>query len=140
VQDLDRPLFLSTQSLTSRVAPPGAALAYAFKQLDPTRPTTPGEDEQDLESLIDAALPGWRDVLVRRHYLPRILAVGTLPMARSGGFAGRPGPQVPGLANLYLAGDWIGAEGFLADAGLASARQVALRLLQTDPAGARAAA
>ena len=129
VQDLDRPLFLSTQSLYSRVAPPGAALAYAFKQLDPRRPSDAHTDERELASLFDAALPGWRDVLVKRVALPRILAVGTLPTARDGGFAGRPGPTVPGLANLYLAGDWIGAEGFLADASLASARQVARRLL-----------
>jgi hypothetical protein len=70
-------------------------------------------------------------VLVRRVYLPRIEAVGTLVMAASGGFAGRPGGQVPGLANLYLAGDWIGPEGFLADASLASARQAAQLARQT---------
>ena len=74
--------------------------------------------------------PGWRDVLVKRQYLPRIEAVGTLPTASGGGFAGRPGPQVPGLTNLYLAGDWIGPEGFLVDASMASARRVAQLLLQ----------
>jgi hypothetical protein len=46
---------------------------------------------------------------------------------------------VPGLANLYLAGDWIGATGFLADASLASARQVAWQVLHRDHGAARAA-
>lgn len=125
VQDLERPRFLTTQSLYSRVAPEGGALVYTFKQLDPTLPTDPRDDERDLENLLDTALPGWRDLLIRRFYLPRIEAVGALPMASSGGFAGRPGPRVTGLDNLYLAGDWVGSEGFLVDASVASARQAA---------------
>jgi hypothetical protein len=32
---------------------------------------------------------------------------------------------VPGIANLYLAGDWVGREGFLVDASMASARRAA---------------
>jgi hypothetical protein len=32
---------------------------------------------------------------------------------------------VPGIAGLYLAGDWVGPEGFLADASTASARAAA---------------
>jgi phytoene dehydrogenase-like protein len=133
VQVVDRPLFLSTQSAYAHVAPAGRALVSTFKQLDPRQPTDAREDERDLEAVLDAAQPGWRDVLVKRVYLPRIEAVGTLVTAASGGFAGRPGVQVPGLANLYLAGDWVGPEGFLADASLASARQAARLVQQTLP-------
>src|ERR671912_585422 len=125
VQDLDGPRFMSAQSVYSRVAPEGAALIISFKQLDPRHPGDPREDERDLEDLLDAAQPGWRDALVKRQYLPRIEAVGTLPTAREGGFAGRPGPRVPGLDNLYLAADWVGPEGFLVDASMASARRAA---------------
>ena len=57
--------------------------------------------------------------------MPRIEAAGALPIAKDGGFAGRPGSQVPGIANLYLAGDWVGPEGFLVDASMASARRAA---------------
>jgi len=125
VQDLDGPRFMTTQSLYSRVAPEGGALIYTFKQLDPRRPGDPREDERDLEELLDAAQPGWRDVLIKRQYLPRIEAVGALPTASGGGFAGRPGIEVPGLDNLYLAGDWVGPEGFLVDASVASAKRAA---------------
>ena len=125
VQDLDAPRFMSAQSVYSRVAPEGTALIISFKQLDPRYPGDPREDERDLEDLLDAAQPGWRGVLVRHQYLPRIEAVGTLPTAREGGFAGRPDSRVPGLDNLYLAGDWVGSEGFLADASLASAQRAA---------------
>ena len=39
--------------------------------------------------------------------------------------AGRPGVEVPGVRGLCLAGDWIGSEGMLADAALASAKRAA---------------
>ena len=137
VQDLGGPRFMTAQSLYSRVAPEGAALVYTFKQLDPRRPGDPREDERDLEDLLDAAQPGWREVLVNRQYLPRIEAVGALPTAESGGFAGRPGPRVPGLEDLYLAGDWVGPEGFLVDASVASARRAAQSVLEDDPSARR---
>ena len=127
VQDLDRPRFMSAQS---GIAPEGAALIISFKQLDPRQPGDPREDERDLEELLDAAQPGWRDVLVRRQYLPRIEAVGALPVAAEGGFAGRPDTEVPGITNLYLAGDWVGPEGFLVDASMASARRAAGLLME----------
>jgi len=133
VQDLDRPRFTSAQSVYTRVAPEGAALVSAFKQLDPRHPGDPREDERDLEDLLDATQPGWRDVLVKRQYLPRIEAAGALPIVKDGGFVGRPGSQVPGIANLYLAGDWVGPEGFLADASMASARRVAQMVAQYVP-------
>lgn len=49
-------------------------------------------------------------------------AVGALPTARGSGFAGRRCSRVPGLYDLYLAGDWVGREGFLVDASVASVR------------------
>ena len=136
VQDLDGPRFMTAQSLYSRVAPEGAALVYTFKQLDPRYPGDPRKDEWDLEDLLDAAQPGWREVLVERQYLPRIEAVGALPTAVGGGFASRPGPRVPALENLYLAGDWVGSEGFLVDASAASARSAARSVLE-DPSARR---
>jgi phytoene dehydrogenase-like protein len=57
--------------------------------------------------------------------MPRIEAASALPLAKDGGFVSRPGSQVPGIANLYLAGDWVGPEGFLVDASIASARRAA---------------
>ncbi len=131
VQDLDRPRFLSAQSTYSRIAPEGGAMVYTFKMLDPRHPSDPKQDERELEGLLDAAQPGWRDVLVKRIFLPHIEAIGMLPTASGGGYAGRPGPQVPGIANLYLAGDWIGS-GFLSDPSMGSARQVAQFILQNE--------
>jgi phytoene dehydrogenase-like protein len=130
VQDGERPLFMSTQSLFSKVTPEGGALIYSFKQLDPRMPTDPKEDEKELESLLDATQPGWRDVLVKRQFLPRIEAVGALPTAKTGGFSGRPSVNVANFSNLYLAGDWVGNTGFLCDASFSSARQAAKAVLE----------
>jgi phytoene dehydrogenase-like protein len=132
VQDLDAPRFMSAQSVYARVAPGGAALIASFKQLDPREHTDPHADERDLESLLDATQPGWRDLVVTRRFLPSIEAVGALPTAKDGGFASRPASQVPGVAGLYLAGDWVGSEGFLVDASTASA-VAATRLITDGP-------
>lgn len=128
--DLEQPRFLTTQSLFIHIAPEGGALIHTFKQLDPTRSGDPQQDERDLEEWLDLVQPGWRSVLVKRIYLPRIEAISLLPSAHSGGLTGRPGVQAPGANNLYLAGDWIGNAGYLADASLASARQAAHLLIQ----------
>lgn len=129
VQDMERPRFMSAQSFYSRITPEGGALISSFKQLDPTHPSDPKQDERELEDLLDAAQPSWRDLLVKRVFLPHIEAIGMLPTVHSGGYAGRPGPEVPGIANLYLAGDWIGS-GFLSDPSMGSARHVAQLILR----------
>ncbi|HMA34097.1 MAG TPA: FAD-dependent oxidoreductase [Chloroflexia bacterium] len=138
VFDADQPRFLTAQSQFARIAPPGGALIHTVKYLDPAQPTDAQTDRQDLEALLDTAQPGWRSVLVKSIYLPRMEAVSWLPTARGGGLAGRPDAAVPGLAGLYLAGDWVGPTGYLVDSSLASARQVAHLLLQGGLATARA--
>src|SRR3712207_7041383 len=51
--------------------------------------------------------------------------------------SGRPGPRRPDIANLYLAGDWVGPEGFLVDASTASARRAARLLMDDGPLSQR---
>ncbi len=127
--DLAGPRFMTVQSVYARVAPAGGAMVHLFKQLDPRRPADPAQDERELEGLLDAVQPGWREAVVKRRFLPHITAVGALPTAAMGGLEGRPGVRAAGIANVYLAGDWIGSEGFLLDASMASAREAATALL-----------
>ena len=54
----------------------------------------------------------------------------SLPAPTDGGLSGRPGVQVDGCPNVFLAGDWVGSEGMLADASAASAREAAGRVLE----------
>ena len=88
------------------------------------------------QRLLDLMQPGWRAALVARRFLPHLTVSHALVTAAQGGTAGRPGPAVPDVPGLYVAGDWVGPEGMLADASLASARQAARLILQTgDSAG-----
>jgi phytoene dehydrogenase-like protein len=88
---------------------------------------------------VDRLQPGWRDVVVRARFLPRLRVAHDLPSAAQGGLAGRPGPAVPDVPGLFVAGDWVGGTGLLADASLASAREAADAVIQRGDRAFRAA-
>ena len=54
-----------------------------------------------------------------QRFLPRIVVVTSLP-APGAGLAGRPPAAVPGAPGVFVAGDWVGPEGWLSDCSLAS--------------------
>jgi hypothetical protein len=68
-----------------------------------------------------------------------MVVTNALVTAAGGGLAGRPGPAVPRVRGLYVVGDWVGAEGQLADASLASARRAAALLAGAEGRAAVAA-
>ncbi len=125
----DRPLYLSNHSASARLGPDGVAVVHAAKYVGDGAGSRPEEDERELEELLDLAHPGWRAKLVDRRFLPRLAASTAAVSAADGGLAGRPGPVVPGIDGLLVAGDWVGARGQLADASLASGRSAAEAIL-----------
>jgi phytoene dehydrogenase-like protein len=122
---IDRPLYLSVHSAVARLAPAGQTLIHVAKYLKPGASNDPRADERELERLLDLVQTGWRDALVTRRFLPSMTVTSALVTASAGGLPGRPAPAVPGVANVYVAGDWVGPEGMLVDASLASARRAA---------------
>ena len=132
VFDLERPRFMTVQSQFARLAPAGGAVLHAFLQLDPRQPADPRQARAELEAFVEEAQPGWQALSVERRFLPHMLASAALPLARHGGLAGRIGHRSQDVDNLYFAGDWVGPEGFLVDASLASARAAASELLQLE--------
>jgi phytoene dehydrogenase-like protein len=122
---IDRPLYLSVHSAVARLAPAGRATIHVAKYLPVDANGDARADERELEGLLDLIQPGWRDVVVVRRFLPRLVVMNAIATARAGGMAGRPGPAVPEVRGLYLSGDWVGAEGMLADASFASAERAA---------------
>jgi phytoene dehydrogenase-like protein len=136
---VDQPLYLSVHSARARLAPSGAAMIHVAEYLAPEA-SDPKAAERRLESLLDLVQPGWRDVLVERRYLPNMTVTHALVTAEDGGTAGRPGPQVPGANDLFVAGDWVGAAGMLVDASLASVKRAAELILQASPVRSAAAA
>ena len=136
---IDQPLYLSVHSAVAQLAPQHGATIHVAKYLPTEASDDPTVNRQQLEGLLDLVQPGWREVVVDQRFLPSLTVYGALATASAGGTAGRPGPAVPDIRNLYVVGDWVGTEGLLADASLASAKQAA-RLIAQKPAACAAAA
>jgi len=122
---LDAPTYYSVHSKTAELAPEGAAMIHVAKYLSPDDGRDAKETERELEAVLDLTQPGWRDELVERRYLSNMTVVGALATAEQGGNPGRPAPDAAGLPGVFLAGDWVGGEGWLVDAVLASAKRAA---------------
>lgn len=133
VMGVDTPLYYSVHSAYAKLGPAGKVVLNVSKYLRPDEKTEARQDEQELETFLDQIQPGWREEVLERRFLPHMIVSNFIPLARQGGMAGRPTPQVPGIANLYLAGDWVPDNGLLLDAVMASARQAA-QLLISQPA------
>lgn len=135
---VDRPLYLSVHSAAARLAPEGGATIHVLRYLAPGEGDAKA-DQRELEALLDLIQPGWREVVVEHRFLPAMLVSNDLPAAAAGGLRGRPDVAVPGADGVFVAGDWVGPEGLLADASLASARRAA-GAIAARPLRARAAA
>lgn len=122
---IDRPLYFSVHSAAARLAPDGGAVVHAARYLPGDAGPASDDDLRDVEGLLDLVQPGWRDVVVTRRWLPRLTVVTAAPLARLGGQPSRPGAAATSCPRVLFAGDWVGPEGHLADAALASARAAA---------------
>jgi phytoene dehydrogenase-like protein len=122
---IDRPLYFSVHSATAKLAPDGAALIQLARYLAPGEEPPREEVEAELERMLDVVQPGWRAHVVTRRLMRELTVTHDLPQAARGGLAGRTPGQVTGIANLWLAGDWVGPTGMLVDAAFASARTAA---------------
>lgn len=119
---IDEPLYFSVHSVWAQLAPKGGALIHTMKY--------GGGTESELEGLLDRMQPGWRDVLVHKRFMPAMTVSNAMVTPSS------PRPPVQtSIRGLYLAGDWVGDEGLLSDASLASARAAAKAILASDAAG-----
>jgi phytoene dehydrogenase-like protein len=125
---LDRPLYYSVHSASAKLAPEGVAVVHLMKYLGDD--ASPAEvAEREMETLLDRLQPGWREQVVARRFLPGMTVANDLPRAEEGGLSGRPAVTVRERPGIFLAGDWVGAEGMLADASAASAAEAARCIL-----------
>lgn len=135
---IDRPLYFSVHSATARLAPANGALIHVAMYLG-NETADAHANECELEGVLDLLQPGWRSVLVERRFLPSMTAANALVTAAQGGYTGRPKPDSAGIHGLFLAGDWVGDEGMLADASVASGKRAAELFLQRHALAALAA-
>ncbi len=125
VMGIDQPLYLSVHSEWAKLGPAGNAVIHTLKYLNPAEKTDSEANKVELENLLDLAQPGWREEVLHQRFLPHMTVINELVQAGKP----RPAPQVPGISGLYLAGDWVWAEGLLVDASLASAKEAARLIL-----------
>jgi glycine/D-amino acid oxidase-like deaminating enzyme len=109
VLGMDRPLYFSRHSLEP-------AVVYVGKYLDGHAESSASE----LEEFADAAMPGWHRYADVVRFLPNMTVTHAIAAPE-----GRPDVDAAGLENVAIAGDWVGPEGMLADAAVASALRAA---------------
>jgi phytoene dehydrogenase-like protein len=127
VLGVDAPVYASVQSPPARQAPAGQAVVAAVRY----GATEAKADRAVLQAHRARAGVREEDVVTSR-FLARMVVAGAAPIAARGGLGGRPAVDATGLPGVYLAGDWVGPTGLLADAALASGRAAALRAVQAS--------
>jgi phytoene dehydrogenase-like protein len=130
---LDTPLYLSLHSAFANLSTDGnGVLFHVMKYLDSSTEPNPVQDKMELEGLLNMVQPGWRKIVVRQRFLPNMIASNTVINNENGILENRPDVDVLGVDNLYIIGDWVGPNGMLADTSFASAKAVALKILNKN--------
>lgn len=124
---VDRPLYFSIHSAYAKLAPKDGALIHVAKYLGTSIQPKPREDQPELEEFLDLLQPGWRQVLVKKRPLPNMVVSNALVTAAEGGLGGRPDTKI--ADNLYIVGDWVGKEGIVSNASVASAKRASQQIL-----------
>lgn len=121
---LDSPVYFSTHTPSAALALGGGevvhVLRYGVSETDP---------RAEMENFLDAVQPGWRDQVRAEQCGKRWLVAHDRPTPARGPLTNRPGPAVRDCENVFVAGDWVGAHGLLADASISSGQEAALLAL-----------
>lgn len=125
VLSADTPIYGTTQGPPARLAPDGQAVVSLIRY----GARNAKDDRADLHTFLGQLGIQDADVVFDR-FLARMTVAGIMPLASSGGLGGRPAADASGLPSVYLAGDWVGTDGLLADAALASGHRAGKLALQ----------
>lgn len=131
---LEEPTYFSVHSPPARMSPEGKVAAVAMRYLAGADAGSADHHRASLEHVVRLAGVG---TAVRTRFLRRMTVMQAIPIASGGGLAGRPGVDVPGVADAFIAGDWVGGRGLLAEASIASGHEAARtveRVLDASPA------
>ena len=124
---MDTPVYLSAHSASAMLAPTDGALLHVSRYLASGEPVSPAHFEQ-LGLFADLIQPGWREALIHQQRLSGAVVAHDFPRwSNEGRRAGHSLTDAPGI---FLAGDWVGSCGMLADAAAASAQVAATAALE----------
>jgi hypothetical protein len=113
---IDQPFYLSVHSNDARLAPVGGAVVHVARYMAPDEVVW-RDAISELEGVADLMMPGWRALEVRRQELRGMTVANATPRWEKA----RPGVALSDAPGVFIAGDWVGDEGMIADAAAASA-------------------
>jgi phytoene dehydrogenase-like protein len=120
VFSLDEPLYLSRHCPPGDLAPRGGSVVHVMRY---------GARDARLDRIElreYARQAGISDnQIVEERFLANMVVTHLLPSPEHG-LAGRPQVTLPALPGMYLAGDWVGPSGWLADAAMASGQRAGM--------------
>ncbi|MET3193452.1 FAD-dependent oxidoreductase [Gottfriedia sp. OAE603] len=123
---VENPWYFSNHSTVAKLSDePGQIVVHVMKYLDSMTETEAQNDEYELECFLDAIQPGWRNYIVTRRFLPKIVVSNAIK---------KPSENIVeadeiGIKGLYIAGDWVGDKEILLSASLSSVKN-ATKLLE----------
>ncbi|MFC5468940.1 phytoene desaturase family protein [Cohnella suwonensis] len=124
---LDRPIFASNHSFGAKLSDNGDQVVHLVKY-NMAGEGNPQEDERILEQAMTLLHPNWQAELVGKQFLPTMTVCHDFMHLRRRDR--RPGPAVPEIRGLYVAGDWASHGEWLLDAAAASARRASKRIIE----------
>ncbi len=113
------------QGPPARQAPDGQAVVQAIRY----GASDAGADRRSLDGHVARIGVTPADIETSR-FLARMVVAGSTPRAGDGGLPGRLRVTESGQPGIYIAGDWIGPEGLLADASINSGHQAARKAVR----------
>jgi phytoene dehydrogenase-like protein len=117
---IDPPIYLVDHAASAQgLAPEGGGLVHVLHYL----PFGDGTPADVLRAGLEehARLAGVDPAMVEeQRFLLRMTVVGATPTPSTGGLTGRPAVDSTGVDGVYVAGDWVGPKGWLADCALSS--------------------
>ncbi|WHY86118.1 FAD-dependent oxidoreductase [Neobacillus novalis] len=130
VLGLDQSLFFTNQSRAAKLSEDGTIVVSLVKYHNPIEQSIHRQaDKEQLEAAMDLLHPDWRKDVVEQQFLPKMTVVHDFPHLKR---SGNPGPAIPQMKGIYIAGDWCGHEEVLADAAVASGKRAALQIVKTN--------
>ncbi|OZB96938.1 hypothetical protein CJP46_12140 [Paenibacillus sp. XY044] len=132
VLGLDEPFYYSNHSAAIPLTEDGSQVIHVmtYHGFSPSR--HPEEIQMRLKERLEAIQPGWEQEAAVIRFSPNLLAAHASRTALRNGDAPAPGPAVPEIQGLYVAGDWVGREGRLADTAMTSAKLAGLQAAGRD--------
>lgn len=117
---VDTPIMGSTQSPPAAQSPQGHAVVQAIRYV-----TSGAEPDRLALDRHVARLGVLESDIAQVRFLSRMVVAGSTPLASAGGLTGRPRVTDSGQPGVFIAGDWVGPDGLLSDASLASGQDAA---------------